>query len=573
VKVSRALISVYDKTGIKELVECLSNFGVEIISSGGTAKAIRDAGYACIDVSTYTGYPESPDGLVKTLQPKIHGGLLLDASKPSHKAYMEMQGIPPIDLVVVNLYPFGAAAAKLGASPEEVFEMIDIGGPAMVRASGKGALLNGSPCIVVNPGDYLPLIAELKQNGGIISQKTVQKLANKAFEHTAEYDAAIVNHLAAQRAKPAGKAVPVEMRMAIRFDDGTEGNINYTLDPLRNGDNPHQKGFKGESLRMPSYKDVIAGRGMSFTNHLDLLGLATVMEISRTMNFLGDRRNQVVIINKHTNPAVYAAREKQLDALTAALTTDKKSPFGGVMVTSSKLTKETAEHLAKKNREERFVLDVLAAPGFEEGCVEMLAGCMKNLRIVDVSNLDTWDKIHAGAFGYNMKWTVGGKPVMTEVDKTTFFNSDYGWDVLSKRQPTEKEMTDAHLAWIGAKAIQSNSFAFVKDGVLLAQCGGQTNREDSAKTAKMRADEFKVSLEGSAAATDSFLFDSAAIELLHGMGIGIVIHPTREGLTTGSLKPDEPILQKVDDHNMVMLRFYLRDKEGKKQPWRVFRHL
>lgn len=572
-KVSRALISVFDKTGIKELVECLNRYGVEIISSGGTAKAIRDAGYACIDVSTYTSYPESPDGLVKTLQPKIHGGLLLDVNKPSHKAYMDMQGIPPIDLIVVNLYPFSAAAAKPGATPEETFEMIDIGGPAMVRAAGKGALLNGSPCVVVEPGDYIPLVAELKQNGGIISHETVQKLANKAFEHTAEYDAAIVKHLAAQRAKTAEKAMPVEMKVAIRFNDGTEGSINYTLDPLRNGDNPHQKGFKGEPARMQSYRDVIAGRGMSFTNHLDLLGFATAMEISRTMDFLGDSRNQVVVINKHTNPAVYAAREKQLDALTAALASDRKSPFGGIMVTSSRMTKETAEYLAKKNREEKFVLDVLAAPGFEEGCVGILAETMKNLRIVDVSALDTWDKVHAGVLGYNMKWTVGGKPIVTEVDRTTFFNSDYGWDILSKRQPTEAEMRDAHLAWIGAKAIQSNSFAFVKDGVLLAQCGGQTNREDSAKTARMRADEFNVSLNGSAAATDSFLFDSSAIELLHGMGVGTVIHPTREGLTTGSLKPDEPILQKVDEHNMVMLRFYLRDKEGKKQPWRVFRHL
>jgi phosphoribosylaminoimidazolecarboxamide formyltransferase/IMP cyclohydrolase len=227
----------------------------------------------------------------------------------------------------------------------------------------------------------------------------------------------------------------------------------------------------------------------------------------------------------------------------------------------------------EKNRAERFVLDVLAAPGFEEGCYETLSNVMKNLRIVDVSSLQSWDQIVSGLFGYNMKWTIGGKPVVTEVDRTTFFNAKYGLEVLSRRKPTQNELKDTHIAWIGAKAIQSNSFAFVKDGILLAQCGGQTNRVDSAKFAHERAVQFHVALEGAVAATDSFIFNREAIDLLHGYGVSTVVHPTRKLLTTGSLKPDEEILNAVNEHRMVMIRPYLLGEQGQELPWRVFRHL
>ena len=311
-------------------------------------------------------------------------------------------------------------------------------------------------------------------------------------------------------------STPKEMKVVLTYDDGSKKEVKYNLSPLRSGDNPHQAGYVGEPGN--SYQELIEGRGMGFTNHIDLNGYAVAVEISKTMAFLGDKRTEAVVINKHTNPAVYAARTKQIDALLAALTTDKKSPFGGVMCTSSKLTRETANHLVEKNKTEKFVLDVLAAPGFEDGCSEMLADVMKNLRIIDVSPLDSWEKILSGVFGLNMKWTIGNKPVITEVDKTSFFNTKYGFEVLTKRKPTDSEMKDAHLAWIGAKAIQSNSFAFCKDAVLLAQCGGQTNREDSAKFAGERAAEFEVSLKGSAAATDSFIFDRENIDLLHKHG-------------------------------------------------------
>jgi phosphoribosylaminoimidazolecarboxamide formyltransferase / IMP cyclohydrolase len=364
---------------------------------------------------------------------------------------------------------------------------------------------------------------------------------------------------------------PREMRVEFTFDDGTKKQVKYNLSPLRSGDNPHQAGFVGEPGN--SYSEVIEGRGMGFTNHIDLLGYAVAVEISKTMAFLKDSRQEAVVINKHTNPAVYASRDRQIDALVAALATDTKSPFGGVMATSSPLTRETADFLVRKNEGEKFVLDVLGAPGFEEGCADMLAEVMKNLRIIDLSPLDNWEKILTGVMGYNMKWTVGGKPVITEVDKTSFFNTKYGMEVLSKRKPTVVEMSDAHMAWIGAKWVQSNSFAFCKDAVLLCQCGGQTNREDSAKFAIERSEEFKVSLKGCAAATDSFIFDRTAIDILNARGVTTVVHPTRKLLTTGSLRPDRDILDVVDANNMIMVRPYLVGSDGQEKAWRVFRHL
>lgn len=363
------------------------------------------------------------------------------------------------------------------------------------------------------------------------------------------------------------------MRIVLKRADGSVQEAAYSLKPIRSGDNPHQAGFVGEPQGQASYAEAIPGRGMGFTNHLDLAGFSVATEISETMRFLGDKRTEAVVINKHTNPAVYAARGGQKEALVAAMSTDRKSPFGGVATFSSPLLLETAQFLADKNKNERFVLDVLGAPGFEAGSIEALSSCMKNLRIIDVSAIAGWDSINTGAFGYNMKFTVGGKPVMTAADSTSFFNAKYGMEILSKSKPTPAENIDAHMAWIGCKAVQSNSFAFVKDAVLLAQCGGQTNREDSAKFAKLRADEFGVSLAGSAAATDSFLFDYTSIDLLHSFGVRTVIHPTRKGLTTGSTKPDQQILAKIDEHGMVMLRPYLVGPDGAEMPWRVFKHL
>lgn len=365
------------------------------------------------------------------------------------------------------------------------------------------------------------------------------------------------------------------IKIEIQYDDGS-GRIRTTdLGELRAGDNPHQKGYAGKC----GYKIIREGRGMSFTNHLDLTGYAAALELSETMKYLGDRRTEAVVINKHDIPAAFAVAFHQDDALKRAMQYDPKSPFGGVLCTNSPLTTETAKHLKDLRVNCGFTLDVIASPGFEKGAVEQLIDegdkkdKMFNARVVDLSPLKTIDDVCAGIDGYNITFGIGGNPILTKLDNTSFFNHDYIMETLSHRKPETDEFIDAHLAWIGAKYIRSNSFAFVSDGVLVAECGGQTNREDSARFALDRAEEFGNDVRGSMSATDSFLFDSKALGTLNVAGVAGVVHPTRKDLTTGSLKKDEDILKKIDDYEMIMMRPRLVDEDGNEKPWRVFKHL
>jgi len=366
----------------------------------------------------------------------------------------------------------------------------------------------------------------------------------------------------------------------IQYGDGAVDSSYSPVKALRGGDNPHQKGFAGTK----GYNIVRQGRGMSFTNHIDLIGYAPAFEMSGTMKHLEDSRQEAVVVNKHRTPCVFAVGKTQCYALRRSMHYDSKSPFGGVLSTSSPLTMETAEYLKELRIENGFTLDVIASPGFEEGVLEYLVDLedkesraekkekMFNTRVVDVSELDTIEKICSGIGGYNNVFGIGGNPIMTEMDSVTFFNHKYKMEVLSEAYPNKAEMADAHLAWIGAKYIISNSFSFVRDGTQVAQCGGQTNREDSAKFAIQRAKDFGNDVEYSMSATDSFLFNDYAIDILHEAGVNGVVHPTRKDLTTGSLKPDEKILEAVNKCGMIMIRPRLIDEDGNESAWRVFRH-
>lgn len=363
--------------------------------------------------------------------------------------------------------------------------------------------------------------------------------------------------------------------VSIEYDDGSGIVRNMDVGALRGGDNPHQKGYAGTH----GYNIIRPGRGMSLTNHLDLIGYAAALELSETMKDFGDERIEAVVVNKHTIPAVYAVDQKQCVALETSMIYDSKSPFGGVLCTSSPLTMETAEYLKQLRIENGFTLDVIASPGFEEGAVEHLVDegekkeKMFNARVVDLSKLKTIDDVCYGIGGFNITFGIGGNPILTEIDSATFYNRGHKMEVLSQTKPTKNEMIDAHLAWIGAKYIRSNSFAFVKDGALVAECGGQTNREDSAKFALERAAEFRNDVSGSMSATDSFLFDSKALGTLNVAEVKGVVHPTRKDMTTGSLKPDEEIVKIADAYSMVLLRPRLVDSDGSETPWRVFKHL
>ncbi|MFX1255586.1 MAG: hypothetical protein ACFFCZ_28545 [Promethearchaeota archaeon] len=364
------------------------------------------------------------------------------------------------------------------------------------------------------------------------------------------------------------------VRIIINYKDGSKKSKDFPMTTLRAGENLHQVGLVG----MTGYKIVYEGRGMSFTNHLDLIGYAAAFEMSQTMKYLGDQRQEAVVINKHTIPAVFSVDENQCTALKKSLKYDPKSPFGGIMCTSSPLTMETAEYLKRMRKEKMFTLDVLASPGFESGSVETITQLgskkerMYNLRVIDVSELDTFDKIMIGLDGYTITFGIGGTPIITAMDNTTFFNTNYRMEVLSKKAPDNTQNIDAHLAWLGAKYVKSNSFSFVRRGVSIAQCGGQTNREDSARFASLRAKDFGNTLEDAISATDSFLFNADAIDMLHEMGVAGIVHPTREGLTTGSLEPDKKILDRVNEYGMIMIRPVLGTKD-KELPWRVFKHL
>lgn len=364
------------------------------------------------------------------------------------------------------------------------------------------------------------------------------------------------------------------IQIIIRFDDGTEKSKDFGLEFLRCGENPHQTGYAG----IKGYKIIYEGRGMSFTNHLDLIGYATAFEMSKTMKYLGDKREEAIVINKHTIPAVFSVDENQCTALEKSLKSDPKSPFGGIMCTSSPLTMETSKYLKELRKKRMFTLDILASPGFEPGAVETITQIgskkekMYNLRVVDVSNLHTIEKINTGINGYNITIGIGGTPLITSMDNTTFFNTKYKMEVLSKRVPDNTQYVDAHLAWIGAKYIKSNSFSFVREGVAIAQCGGQTNREDSAKFAGERAEDLGNTLKAAIGATDSFLFNVDSIDILHNMGVTGVVHPTRKNLTTGSLDPDNAILERINEHDMLMFRPIL-DIEGEERSWRVFKHI
>ncbi|MFX0065481.1 MAG: hypothetical protein ACFFC7_25190 [Candidatus Hermodarchaeota archaeon] len=364
------------------------------------------------------------------------------------------------------------------------------------------------------------------------------------------------------------------VRIIINYMDGSEKSKDFPMTSLRAGENPHQEGFVG----MNGYKILYEGRGMSFTNHLDLIGYAAAFEMSQTMKYLGDKRQEAVVINKHTIPAIFSVDENQCTALKKSLKYDPKSPFGGIMCTSSPLTIETAKCLKRMRKEKMFTLDVLASPGFEPGSIETITQIgskkerMYNLRVVDVSELDSFDKIMMGLDGCNITFGIGSTPIITTMDTSTFFNTKCRMEVVSEKTPDDTQYIDAHLAWIGAKYVKSNSFSFVRGGVSIAQCGGQTNREDSARFAAVRAKDFGNTLENTIGATDSFLFNADSIDILHEMGVAGIVHPTRKGLTTGSLKPDEKILDRINKYEMIMVRPVLGTEE-KEVPWRVFRHL
>jgi phosphoribosylaminoimidazolecarboxamide formyltransferase/IMP cyclohydrolase len=457
VKVSRALVSVYDKAGLKDLIECLNKYEVKIVSSGGTAKAIRNIGFTCMDVSDYTGYPESPDGLVKTLHPKVHGGLLMSTSKPAHKEYMDKCGIPEFELVAVNLYPFSAAAAKPGATPEEVAEMIDIGGPAMVRAAGKGAKLHGRPCVVVDPADYQLVISEMEQTDGRLSHRTARRLAGKAYEHTADYDAAIVSYQKGMR-----------------------------VTPLKYGCNPYQEGATAE---IPAGIEVLHGNP-GFINWLDATNAYLLaLELGQAFGM------PAATSFKHTSPAgaaiglpldealerafmVKEIKSPVARAYAKARGTDPKSSFGDMAGFSSTIDYETAV-LLKGN-----VVDGIIAPDFEPEALEILKTKKANKGGIPIIKVLSGHELPK----YEERITALGIKLKQPRNNLVIDESVLGNVVTKNKELPPGARRDLILAAITNKYTQSNTIVYALGGQTTGVGAGQQSRVDCARLAGEKTD-------------------------------------------------------------------------------------
>jgi phosphoribosylaminoimidazolecarboxamide formyltransferase/IMP cyclohydrolase len=514
-KVSQALISVSDKHGAVDFARELAALGVKLLSTGGTAKLLRDAGLAVTDVSDYTGFPEMLDGRVKTLHPKVHGGILGIRGNAEHAATMEKHGIPTIDLVVVNLYPFQQTIAKKDCTLEDAIENIDIGGPTMVRAAAKNhGNETGGCAVVVEPADYAGIITEMKANGGAISAATRFALAKKAFVHTARYDSAIANWLTALDADNKPTTFPARLQLA--FDQ---------VDTMRYGENPHQQAaFYKEpnpvTGSIASYQQL-QGKELSYNNIGDA---DAAWEAVKAF----DEVTACVIV-KHANPCGVALGATAEEAYRRAFTTDPTSAFGGIIAFNCAIDKATAEAVSGQFAE------VIIAPEITADARAVFAA-KQNLRVLVVPMGRT-----AGVFDYKR---VGGGLLVQTADEARITQSDI--KVVTKRAPTEQEIGDLLFAWKVAKYVKSNAIVYCKDAMTVGVGAGQMSRVDSARIAAIKAENNKLTVVGSVVASDAFFPFRDGLDVLAKAGATAVIQPG------GSVR-DAEVIAAADEQNIAMV--------------------
>ena len=485
-KISRALISVSDKTGVAEFAAGLAAQGVEILSTGGTAKLLRDQGLKVRDVSDLTGFPEMLDGRVKTLHPKVHGGLLAIRSNPQHQEQVKKHGIEFIDLVCVNLYPFEKTAAKPGVRFEELIENIDIGGPSMIRSAAKNF---EDVTVVVDAADYAAVIEEMKANSGSVSHETRARLSRKAFATTAAYDGAISTTLQ----KHADGALPQNLHM----------NFRKTMD-LRYGENPHQQAAL--------YVDPSAGgRGLASAKQLQgkELSYNTLVALEAAWRLVGEFDEPTTAIIKHTNPCGIASAATLAESYARALDVDPVSAFGSVIAVNRPLDGATAEAISK------LFVEAVIAPSYEAPAREKLAA-KKNLRLMDMSTT-------AGdEYGPQLKRVGGGLLVQTP---DTAGAKPEEWKCVTERKPSEEEMRALVFAWRVTKHVKSNAIVFARDGVAVGVGAGQMSRVDSAKLAATKARDLKHSLEGTVVGSDAFFPFPDGVEEIAKAGATAIAQP------------------------------------------------
>jgi phosphoribosylaminoimidazolecarboxamide formyltransferase/IMP cyclohydrolase len=508
--ITRALLSVSDKSGLADLGAALAARGIELVSTGGTAKALRDAGLEVRDISDLTGFPEMMDGRVKTLHPKVHGGLLALRDNAKHVAAMEAHDIGPIDLVVVNLYPFEATVAK-GAGREEIIENIDIGGPSMVRSAAKN---HGFVTILTDPADYLTLVEEMSANDGATSQAFRTRMAGKAYARTAAYDSAIASWFAfSPAASDAPTLFPETLPMAFK-----------RADTLRYGENPHQ----AAAIYVPQVAGTagvpqatqLQGKELSYNNLNDA---DAALELAA--EFAG--QEPAVVIVKHANPCGVAQGGSLLAAWEAALACDSVSAFGGIVAVNTELDGPTAEAIAA------IFTEVVIAPSVSAEAREIFAK-KKNLRLLECGALP-----NPRRGGLAMKTIAGGMLIQSR-DNGAISADDL--KVVTKRAPTDQELKDCLFAWTVARHVKSNAIVYAKDGATAGIGAGQMNRRDSARIAAIKAREAAETYGwdaprtvGSAVASDAFFPFADGLISAAEAGATAVIQPG------GSIRDDEVI--------------------------------
>ena len=508
VVIRRALISVSDKTGIVEFAESLSELGIELVSTGGTASALRDAGLIVRGISELTGFPEIMDGRVKTLHPKLHTSLLARRDDPAHIAAANEHEVEWVDLVCVNLYPFEEVSGRDGVSDQEVIENIDIGGPTMIRASAKN---HAFVATVVDPGSYSEVVTELKSSGNRLLLSTRRALAAKAFARTAAYDTAIASWFATHSAGEPQSGHPE--RIVRSFEKSAE--LSY-------GENPHQIASyyaeAGVRVDLLSRFEQLAGKALSYNNLLDLDAVRRIVD---------EFDEPACVIVKHNNPCGVAIGSDPLAAYRAAFACDPLSAFGGVIAFNREVDGPLATALM-----DQFV-EVLAAPGYSSEALDVMAA-KPNIRILS-------DHDAGGAHtAPEIREVLGGVLVQ---DRDSGQTGRDGMEVVSKRKPTEQEWVDMLFAWTVARHVKSNAIVFAKGGATLGIGAGQMSRVDSVRIAVSKA---PVSLEGSAVASDAFFpFADGPQEAVEA-GAACVIQPG------GSIRDDE-VIAACDEAGVVLV--------------------
>ncbi|HVE51460.1 MAG TPA: bifunctional phosphoribosylaminoimidazolecarboxamide formyltransferase/IMP cyclohydrolase [Casimicrobiaceae bacterium] len=492
-RVSQALLSVSDKRGIADLARALSARGVQLLSTGGTAQAIRDAGIAVTDIGTHTGFPEMLDGRVKTLHPRVHGGILARRDVAAHREALAKHDIPTIDLVVVNLYPFRETVAKPGVTLHDAIENIDIGGPALVRSAAKNWAHVG---IVVDPDDYAKVLDELTSNAGALSDDTRFRLAQKAFAHTAAYDGAIANWLTARNLDGATGGFPTSFRYA--------GELVQTL---RYGENPHQSAafYRDDDAPQGSIARFrqLQGKELSYNNLADA---------DAAWECVKGFASTACVIVKHANPCGVATAASAIDAYRRAFATDSASAFGGIIAFNVPVDAETLEAVAAQ------FLEVLIAPSFTREALVAIER-KPNVRVLE---MESPEGHHPARAAFDFKRVGGGLLVQT-ADAATI--RAYELRIVTKKSPTDAQMDDLLFAWRVAKYVKSNAIVFCGEGRTLGIGAGQMSRVDSTRIAAIKAKHAGLELKGSVVASDAFFPFRDGLDVVADAGAVAVIQP------------------------------------------------